>query len=83
MKILLCDIFRNEEFREKFKDVAFDLLLTLTFILTSTIPDIRKLVPQMSKKSGDRKNWVQNSTIQDKYDVVLNELGKRHVSKMF
>lgn len=33
----------------------------------------------MSKKSGGCKNPVQNSTIKAKKDVVLNELGTRHV----
>lgn len=81
--ISFCNVFRNAEFKEKFKDTAIDFLRALMWILTSTVPVARRIVHRMSRKARDRKKPVRSSTVQDKDYIRLKKLGTMHVSQPF
>lgn len=78
----ICDVFRNDEFKEKMKVVDFVSVQTLTWICTSPIHSARRNVHRISKKLGDRKKPVRRSTTTDKdllQFLVVRSLVRAHV----
>lgn len=55
----------------------FDHFEALTCIRYSNIGTARRIVHRISKKPQERKKTVENATISDNTDVVLNELGRQ------
>lgn len=82
LTISFCDIFHNDECKEKFNVVDLDLVRKLRWISTSTILAVRRIVHRISKKVEDGKKPVHIS-INDKENVFMNELGNERFLKRF
>lgn len=71
------DVFLNLELEVKFKDVYFDIVDTVRLISNWNTTAARLFVHRMSKKSRDWKKLFEKTTIEEKDEVGLNELGTR------